>query len=620
MNEITSLVTTVRDFSRRVEERHEAFAALVKRYQDMAFACAYAVLGDFYLAEDCAQEAFVTAWQSLDQLRAPEAFAGWLRRIVLTKCNRLVRGKRVQILPLELITPVASNEGDPQSKAERGDLSRKVLAAIRELPEHERLATTLFYVNGYTQTEISHFLDVPETTVNKRLYSARQRLKNNVTLDMLRKDLQQRRPSRNESFADKLVARLRPFASQDWTTISTITSSVNLGDAQEGEQWLRRRQEFNEARYMRRHYVAEHSETGQLLGYGSIEQTIYRPRYRLILVIEPRWLRNGVGELLLERLMQDLRDVDAVTVTFRDYESSNEIQDFLKQQGFGEIMRVNDLRLDLKDVDASSWSTAVDHVKDQGICISTLSQERKLVPQYVEKLYALTSTLRLEDPAEGSFAPPKYYEREARLWLEQPYVLPDGYFIAKDGDEYVGLAELSLLDALPHGASFSFSGVRREYRRRGIATALKVCAIEWAREQNFRTIRAFNHPAHSLVSTLNKKLGFEQKFSYVTLEKCLRAVVSIDPKIYDEYSGRYQDAEKRSDLIFTVANESGHLTVECIGQKVELFPESTSKFFCKPFYGEFNFLRDQNGRVTFLDSRVRGPDQAESILHATKIA
>src|ERR1051325_6763587 len=43
-------------------ERHEAFGELVTRFQDLAFGCAYAVLHDFYLAEDAAQEAFITAW------------------------------------------------------------------------------------------------------------------------------------------------------------------------------------------------------------------------------------------------------------------------------------------------------------------------------------------------------------------------------------------------------------------------------------------------------------------------------------------------------------------------------------------------------------------------------
>ena len=102
-------------------------------------------------------------------------------------------------------------------------------------------------------------------------------------------------------------------------------------------------------------------------------------------------------------------------------------------------------------------------------------------------------------------------------------------------------------------------------------------------------------------------------------EKCMREIADIDPKIYEEYSGQYQDLDRRPELIFTVKNESRRLTLECIGQKVELFPESQSKFFCKPFYGEFDFVTDENGTVIRLDSRVRGLNQPETVLQARKL-
>ncbi len=435
MKDVTRLVETVRDFSRQLEDRHGAFGALVKRYQDMAFGCAYAVLGDFYLAEDCAQEAFITAWQSIAQLRTPEAFSGWLRRIVLTKCNRLTRGRRLHIVPLELGQGVPSKTPDPQSVVERRDVSGRVLAAIQALPDNERIATTLFYVNGYTQVEIGEFLDIPETTVNKRLYSARQRLKQKETVAQFRTDLRHHRPSRDESFADKLSARLRPFADQDWPVVSTMTSAAKEGDEKASEDWLRKRKEFKEASYVRRHYIAEHAKNGRLLGYGSIEQSVFLPRYRLILVVDPRWLERGVGELLLERLTKDLIDVGAVIVSFRDYQSANEVQQFLKKHGFTETTRVNDMRLEVKLFDVSKFARSLERVQEQEIKISTLAAERISDPHYIEKLYRLTSELSLDDPGRSSFAPAAYYEREARLWLEQPYVLPDGYFIAKDQDQ-----------------------------------------------------------------------------------------------------------------------------------------------------------------------------------------
>lgn len=618
VKDIRGLVSRAIDARAEPVERHAAFGELVTSFQDMAFACAYAVLGDFYLAEDAAQEAFITAWQTLHQLRTPEAFPGWLRRIVLTRCNRLTRGKRLRVVPLEAGAHVSSAAPDPHAAAEQRELRDKVLAAIKALPEHERLVTTLFYVNGYTQSDIGDFLQVPLTTVNKRLYKARRRLKESV-VETFKQNLRRERPSRDESFADMVQARLRPFDARDWMTISSIASAAGRGDAEGERLWLRHRREFDDARYVRRHYVAEHAATGQLLGYGSVEQTIYLPKYRLILVVDPLWLRRGVGELLLERLVADLLEAGAVTVTFKDYEPSNETQSFLKEHGFTETTRLLDSRLTVAEAVPSTFAPVVEQVKARGISISTFAAERDGDPRYVEKLYELTTALRLDDPAREFFSPPAYDEREARLWLERPYVLPDAYFIAKDGDRYVGVADLNLLEAMPGGVSHGFTGVRREYRRRGIATALKVCAIEYAAQRGYRTIRAVNRPAHTSLLALNEKLGFRHLFTHVTLEKCLKEIVRVDPQVYDEYAGHYLDDERRPDLLFVVRNEGGRLTAECIGQKVELFPESESRFFVKYFYGELTFVRDGGGTVTHLDSRVRGLDQPETVLRAKKI-
>ncbi|MDQ3746802.1 MAG: sigma-70 family RNA polymerase sigma factor, partial [Acidobacteriota bacterium] len=207
MRELRSLVRKAADSLGPPDERREAFGELVTGFQDMAFACAYGVLGDFYLAEDAAQEAFITAWQRLDQLRAPEAFPGWLRRIVLTQCGRLTRGKRLKFVPLESCADAPAAGPDPQAAAERSELQACVLAAVRALPENERQVLALFYVGGYKQSDIVEFLQVPLSTVTKRLHTARRRLKGSAALEMFKDDLRKRRPSRDESFADKVCAR-----------------------------------------------------------------------------------------------------------------------------------------------------------------------------------------------------------------------------------------------------------------------------------------------------------------------------------------------------------------------------------------------------------------------------
>jgi RNA polymerase sigma factor (sigma-70 family) len=205
VNKARALVVKARDSNATLAEKHQAFCELVCMFQDMAYACAYAVLGDFYLAEDAAQEAFISAWQKISQLHQPEAFPGWFRRIVLTECNRLTRGKRLPTILLDDGVNVAAAHTDSQKAVERDQLTRAVFTAIRKLPVNERIVVVLFYVEEHSQSDISVFLEVPLTTVAKRLYSARIRLRG-LLMDRFKTDLTAHCPSRNKSFAQKVKA------------------------------------------------------------------------------------------------------------------------------------------------------------------------------------------------------------------------------------------------------------------------------------------------------------------------------------------------------------------------------------------------------------------------------
>lgn len=600
-------------------DSHEAFGELVLRYQDMAFACAYSVLGDFHLAEDAAQEAFITAWRKLDQLREPAAFAGWLRRIVLTECNRMTRGKRLKFVPLDA-GPAAGPAGrGPEADAEASELREKVSGLIRSLPEGERMVTALFYVAGFTQADIAEFLGVPVTTVVKRLYTARQRLKG-VAWEMFKDDLRRERPSRDRAFAERVGARLRPPAERDWEGVAALNSATKPFDREGHALWLQGRRHFDEGRFTRRHYVAEHAETGQLLGYGSVEQSIYLPRYRLFMAVAPERLKEGVGDLLLERLTGDLAEVNAITVSVSEDASRADLVAFLAGRGFAETGRVLDMRLSLDGVDLSPHARAAERVAAQGVSIKTLAEERLREPGCVERLYDFINLLKADDPARPRVAPPAYDEREARIWFGKPYVMDEAFFIAERGGEYVGVTHLNLLDAMPGGLSQGFTGVRREHRRKGIATALKLRAFEHARRQGYRTVRSLIRPAHARLIALDAKLGFRRVSEYVTLEKCLRRVAEAEAGVYEACAGRYQDRGLRPDLVITVTNEGGRLMAEFAGQKVELFPESETSFFVKQFYGQATFARDESGAVTHLVWREQNQAGARSEFRAERIS
>jgi RNA polymerase sigma factor (sigma-70 family) len=167
----------------------EAFAEVTRRFQQMAFGYALALLRDLQQAEDVVQEAFVAAWFGLRTLADPAAFPGWFRSIVRHQAHRLLRQKHWDALPLDAAAAVAAVDGAPDAGLERGQRLATVLDAIGRLPPALREVVTLFYVHECTQQDIATFLGLPLTTVNNRLHAARAQLKRR-TLTMVKDTLE----------------------------------------------------------------------------------------------------------------------------------------------------------------------------------------------------------------------------------------------------------------------------------------------------------------------------------------------------------------------------------------------------------------------------------------------
>ena len=90
-----------------------------------------------------------------------------------------------------------------------------------------------------------------------------------------------------------------------------------------------------------------------------------------------------------------------------------------------------------------------------------------------------------------------------------------------------------------------------------------------------------------------------------------RAAVKVDPKIYAAYTGDY---ELRPGFIITVSKEENRLMVQATGQqKVEVFPESETKFFYQVVDAQISFKKDAQGKVTGLVLHQRGDHDAKKI-------
>lgn len=144
-----------------------AYAALVRRYERTVTAVAWRVLGDREAAEEAAQDAFVTAYQKLSDLRQPRAFGGWLMRIVRRNAMRMAK-ERARTIPFDTQERI-------EEPAEAHDFA--LLDLVDRLPEHERAVVRMRYLDRLDVAAIAEALDRPVGTVTKQLSRAHARLR-----------------------------------------------------------------------------------------------------------------------------------------------------------------------------------------------------------------------------------------------------------------------------------------------------------------------------------------------------------------------------------------------------------------------------------------------------------
>lgn len=170
---------------------HAAFDELARRYRDAAFGIAFHRLGDFEAARDAAQEALVTVYLELPMLRDPSKFGNWLYRITNTTALAQLRRRRFTVsLDSPNLAEHPAAQPTPAEAAERAEKARRVRDALALLPEPDRLAVILHYVDGYSHDEIGSILGTSVSAVKSRVHRARRRLREEM-LDMLEKSLKE---------------------------------------------------------------------------------------------------------------------------------------------------------------------------------------------------------------------------------------------------------------------------------------------------------------------------------------------------------------------------------------------------------------------------------------------
>src|SRR5688500_5917231 len=156
----------------------EAYGDLVRATQKMAYGVALGVLRDPGIAQDAVQQAYLQAFRRLGTLQEPAAFAGWLRRIVITVASNMRRARRLTLLQLDDIpeVPVLDEAGTRWSDLQRHRLAATLLTLS---PEYRLMYDRKDHGRWSTVRLVEHTA-VDEAAMRKRLQRIRDKLRKEI--------------------------------------------------------------------------------------------------------------------------------------------------------------------------------------------------------------------------------------------------------------------------------------------------------------------------------------------------------------------------------------------------------------------------------------------------------
>ncbi len=174
-----------------------AYEVLVVRYQRAVTTSAISVTHNQYMAEDAAQDAFVTAWMKLNTLQERAKFSAWVCRIAKNCALNMVMRFR-SYLPLETVENLSMDDGQTRNPAEFYAMSEErdeLHKSIGKLPDRVREIINLHYFEGLSIAEIADRMRISEGTVKWQLHDGRKRIRKELC-------------AMNEKYSDTFVQRV----------------------------------------------------------------------------------------------------------------------------------------------------------------------------------------------------------------------------------------------------------------------------------------------------------------------------------------------------------------------------------------------------------------------------
>jgi len=335
---------------------------------------------------------------------------------------------------------------------------------------------------------------------------------------------------------DELMFKIRPFEATDeeYARVVEINNALWPDELNTVEN-LKYDDESRSPRHFYRRLVVELDERSatseaqmQIIGVAWCGQEEYegdRSRYFVGFQVDPQYAHleygaEGIGSAAMAYLLQLLTTCEPSPNCLVAYcrEDKPDRLAFLKEQGFKEEMRFQDSELDVTTFDPTPFEDKVQQVKSLGIEILPLPELRTRFDDWMERIYEMDMEILPDEPGTGEFTP-EPIEEYAKMF-DYPSFLEEGWIVAVDGDICVGSSSIWNNKADPQRLYTNFTGVRRNYRRKGITTVLKLAIIEYVRQRGATRIITGNEENNPMYQ-INLKLGFKPRPGRLELHKKL---------------------------------------------------------------------------------------------------
>jgi len=161
------------------QNNRRAQLQVYQQYCKAMFRIAHRLLDNIEDAEDAMQEAFINAFQKIDQYKGDVTFGGWLKKIVINKSFDILRAKKKRFEIKREQLPEITTE-DTNWEVEDSISITEIKKAILELPDKYRRVLMLYLIEGYIHEEIAQILDITIVASRTQLLRGKQKLKTSL--------------------------------------------------------------------------------------------------------------------------------------------------------------------------------------------------------------------------------------------------------------------------------------------------------------------------------------------------------------------------------------------------------------------------------------------------------